>query len=213
MTRAAPLSVRPLTPERMDALGTALRGSWGATCWCMYPRLTGAAFRELRAEGRRAAMAALARRSRAPGLVAFSGEDPVGWIAVAPRGELARVAASRATPPVDDAPVWVVPCVTVRKDARGRGVALALVEAAAGWAAAQGAPAVEAYPRAGSGRVGDDSAYFGVEPLFRRAGFRVARGPLEDRPRNWPARLAMRIDTARAAPANRTRRRACPCTC
>ena len=38
---------------------------------------------------------------------------------VAPRGELARVAASRATPPVDDQEVWVIPCITVRTAADG----------------------------------------------------------------------------------------------
>ena len=38
-----------------------------------------------------------------------------------------------------------------------------------------GAPAVEAYPRAGSGRTADDNAYIGTEPLFRRAGFKVLK--------------------------------------
>ena len=60
-------------------------------------------------------------------------------------------------------------------------------------AAEQGAPAVEAYPRAGDKRTGDDSAHFGTEPLFRQAGFRVVRGPLENRPRNWIARVTMRV--------------------
>ncbi len=34
------LAFRPLTPRLMDALGTVFRGSWGAGCWCMYPRVT-----------------------------------------------------------------------------------------------------------------------------------------------------------------------------
>jgi GNAT superfamily N-acetyltransferase len=85
----------------------------------------------------------------------------------------------------------------VSKTARGRGIALALIEAAVAYAAGQGAPAVEAYPRAGATRTGDYNAYFGTEPLFRRAGFRVIRKPLEDRPRNWVPRVAMRIRAAR----------------
>jgi hypothetical protein len=48
-------------------------------------------------------------------------------------------------------------------------------------------------PRTGAERTGDDNAYFGTEPLFRRAGFRVVRNPLKDRPRNWIPRVAMRI--------------------
>jgi GNAT superfamily N-acetyltransferase len=129
-------------------------------------------------------MMKLAGRPRAPGLLAFEGDEPVGWIAIAPRTELARIEASRATPRVDDEDVWVIPCVTVRKAARGRGVALALIRAAVAYAAEQGAGAVEAYPRAGAMRTGDDNAYFGTEPLFRRAGFRVIRKPPDDRPRN-----------------------------
>ena len=164
----------------------------------MHPRLTEPQMRALPGSGplkerRRAALIKLARRRHAPGLIAFEGELPVGWVAVAPRPELARVDGSGATPRVDDLAVWVIPCVTVRKTARGQGVALALIRAAAAYAFAQGAPAVEAYPRAGDARTGDDNAYFGTEPLFRRAGFRVVRGPLENRPRNWTPRVTMRL--------------------
>lgn len=198
----SPLIFRPLTPCLMDAFGTVLRGSWGRGCWCMHPRLTDAQTRALPGSGsasqrRRGAMTKLARRRHAPGLLAFEGDEPVGWIAIAPRSELARIEASRATPPLDDADVWVIPCITVRKAARGRGIAIALIQAAVAYATEQGAPAIEAYPRAGAARTGDDNAYFGTEPLFRRAGFRVVREPLQNRPRNWIARVAMRIDAQR----------------
>lgn len=186
----------------MDNLGVVLRGGWGAGCWCMYPRQTDAQSRALPGRGpksqrRRVAMTALARRRRAPGLLAFDGDEPVGWIAVAPRTELARIETSKATPRVDDVDVWVIPCVTVRKTARGRGIAVALIRAAVEYAAGHGAPAVEAYPRAGSVRTADDNAYFGTEPLFRRAGFQIVRNPLADRPRSWVARVTMRIRTDR----------------
>lgn len=193
------LDVRPLTPGLMDELGAVFRGSWGRGCWCMYPRLTDAQLRELPGTGsasqrKRDAMTKLAR-GRAPGLLAFEGDAPVGWIAIAPRSEFGRIEASRATPRVDDIDVWVIPCVTVSKTARGRGVALTLIQAAVAYARENGAPAVEAYPRAGTARTGDDNAYFGTEPLFRRAGFEVIREPLKNRPRNWLPRVTMRIQT------------------
>ncbi len=202
MTHAPELVFRPLTPRLMDAMGTVLGGSWGASCWCLHPRLTDAEMRALPGAGamkqrRRAAMTNLARRRRAPGLIAFAGDAPVGWIAVAPRAELHRVDASRATPRVDDEDVWVIPCITVAKAARGRGVALGLIAAAVAYAAERGTPAVEAYPRAGATRTGDDNAYFGTEPLFRRAGFRIIRQPPKDLPRNWVPRVTMRVDVAR----------------
>jgi GNAT superfamily N-acetyltransferase len=157
----------------MDAMGAVLRGSWGAGCWCMYPRFTRAEMQRTRSRQRRAAMTKLARRRRAPGLLAFEGDEPVGWVAIAPRDDLGRIDRSRATPRVDDQDVWVIPCITVRPGARGRGIALAMIRAAVAYAAEQGAPAVEAYPRAGAARTADDNAYIGTEPLFRRAGFRL----------------------------------------
>src|SRR6187455_1672366 len=121
--------VRRLTPSRMDDLGAVLRGSWGRDCWCMHPRLTAADDRALPGPGtpkarRRAAMTALARRRRAPGLLAYRDGEPVGWVAIAPRPELVRIERSRAMPRVDDVPVWVIPCITVRPEARGQGVAV-----------------------------------------------------------------------------------------
>ncbi|MEM7119716.1 MAG: GNAT family N-acetyltransferase [Pseudomonadota bacterium] len=194
------LTIRPLTPALMGNMGDVLRGSWGASCWCMFPRLTEAQTRDLPGDGplkqrRRDAMEKLARRRRPPGLLAFIDSEPVGWVALGPRSEFGRVDASRATPRADDVDVWIIPCVTVAKSARGRGVAVALIRAAVDYAAKEDAPAVEAYPRAGTARVGDDNVYFGTEPLFRRAGFKVIRKPLKDRPRNWLPRVVMRVDT------------------
>ena len=201
-TNQESLEFRPLTPELMDDFGAVLRGNFGAGCWCMFPRLTESQSRALPGEGsvsqrRRVAMAELGARETAPGLLAYADGEPVGWVAVAPRDELTRVARSRATPRVDDEPVWVIPCVTVRKGYRGQGIAVALLRAAVDYAVTHGAPAVEAYPRAGDERTGDDNAYFGTEPMFRRAGFRVVREPLPDRPSNWLPRVVMRMEPPR----------------
>ena len=189
----------------MDCMGQVLRGSWGAGCWCMFPRLAGAA-NSIGSRGRREAMTTLARRRRAPGLLAFEGDEPVGWIAIAPRTEYRRIEQSRATPRVDDVNVWVIPCITVRPSARGRGIALALIRQAVRYAKKWGAPAVEAYPRAGNARTKDDNAFFGTEPLFRRAGFSVVRKRARRLPRNRVPRVTMRV-TCAADPARRVARR------
>jgi GNAT superfamily N-acetyltransferase len=202
--RPGELTIRRLTPGRMDDLGAVLKGGWGAGCWCMEPRLTTSMLRELPGEGsagerRRAAMTRLARRRRAPGLLGYLDGEVVGWCAIAPRSHLARVDGSRATPRVDDVDVWVIPCITVRRAWRGRGVAVALIRAAVELAASQGAPAVEAHPRADRRRIHDDFAHRGTVALFRKAGFRRIRGPLAGRPKNWAPRATMRVDCGGSA--------------
>ena len=122
----------------------------------------------------------------------------MGWIAVAPRSEFTRVVRSRATPPVDDEPVWVIPCITVRRAHRGRGIAIQLIQAAVAYASEQGASLVEAYARADHIRTGDDNAFYGTQEMFSRAGFEVVREPLPNLPRNWVPRVAMRMGTERA---------------
>lgn len=182
----------------MDDMQEVLRGSWGSACFCMFPRLTARLRRELPGPSgfgtrNRRAMTALARKRRAPGLLAYVDGEVAGWIAIAPRPDMARIETSKATPRVDDVEVWVIPCITVRRRSRGRGVAQALIRAAVAYAAEQGAPAVEAYPRAGDVRVHDDFAFIGTEALFRKAGFRRIHGPLDPLPRGWTPRVTMRV--------------------
>src|SRR5207253_1741088 len=99
---------------------------------------------------RRAVLAKLARRRHSAGLVAYDGTEPIGFISLGPRLDFSRIANSKATPPVDDVDAWVIPCITVRRGYRGRGAAIAMIQAAVDHAARHGAAAAEAYPRAQS---------------------------------------------------------------
>ena len=140
-------------------------------------------------------MTSLAGRDCAPGLVAFEGAEPVGWIAVAPRSELARVEASRATPRVDELDVWVIPCITVRKKARRRRIALALIQAADRFPPSMAPPPSRPTRARAPLVLPTTTSTSATEPLFRRAGFQVVREPLANRPKNAIPRLAMRIAT------------------
>jgi GNAT superfamily N-acetyltransferase len=200
--RDGKLTIRPLTAARVDDVKTVTRGTWGSTCWDLFPRYNAAQQRELGiTEGgpgtaesrRRAALAKLARRRKnSAGLVAYQSGEPIGWISLGPRYDFSRVDNSRATPPVDDVPAWVIPCITVRKGHRGQGVAVAMIRAAVEYAGKRGAPAVEAHPRAAGKRVHDDFAFFGTEAMFKKAGFRKIRGVLPKLPKGWTPRVTMR---------------------
>jgi len=204
--RHGKLEIRPCTAARVDDVKTVTKGTWGTSCWDLFPRYTAAQQRALGIKGgghddrRRAVLAKLARRRKnSAGLVAYENGEPVGFISLGPRHDYSVIAKSRATPPVDDVPAWVIPCITVRKQARGRGLAVALIRAAVDYAASHGAVAVEAYPRASSARVQDDYAFYGTQRIFRRAGFRVIARPPRDLPATWTPRVTMRLDCATAS--------------
>ncbi len=221
MPRAArdELEIRPLSPARAEDVKTITRGSWGSRCWDLFPRFTPAQQRELGITGaptaavdarRREIVARLARRrSHAPLLVAYVAGEPAAFVSLGPRVDYARIRSSRATPPVDDVPAWVIPCLTVRRGYRGRGLAIALLRAAVAYAGAHGAPAIEGYPRVAAKRLQDDYAFFGTEAMFRRAGYRRIRGLLPGLPRGWAPRVTMRAECRRPTSSRpRTRSRA-----
>jgi GNAT superfamily N-acetyltransferase len=216
MAKGAPdgeLRIRPLTAARVDDVKTVTRGTWGSTCWDLFPRYTPAQQRALGIIGgapgtaekkRREALAKLARRRKnSAGLVAYEGKEPIGFVSLGPRYDFARVMRSKATPPVDEVEAWVIPCITVRRGHRGKGVAVAMLRAAVDYAGERGAPAVEGYPRVDRSRLHDDFAFVGTEAMFRRAGFRKIRGVMSKLPKGWAPRVTMRRVTRRTAAARK----------
>ena len=176
------LTIAPLDPRRWPALED-LFGRAGASngCWCMYWRI-GPRYRERPRAENKQDLAELASSEQAPGLLAFDGDVAVGWCELAPRADLKWLAEARHFPPVDDLPVWSIPCFYIRRTHRGRGVTGALIEAAVQAAAAAGAPALEAYPvdTATLGHTGN--LFRGVASTFAKHGFAVVARPKPDSP-------------------------------
>jgi len=125
-----------------------------------------------------------------PGLLAYSGGEPVGWISVAPRREFGRVLRSPNLKPVPDQPagdvaraVWSIVCFWIPREQRRRGVAAALLDAAVAYAADQGAERVEAYPIDTRGaRASSAEIFTGTLEMFQRAGFADVRRRADKRP-------------------------------
>lgn len=170
------MTVVPVTPERWADMRTLFeqRGPRGGHrntpaygCWCMYWR-----DRSLEhGEPKRRAMEELVGGGSEPGLLAYDGDEPIGWVAVAPREEFhAIVDSPRYGPRDEDEGVWSIVCFVVDKPRRGEGVAGELLGAAVAHAFARGASAVEAYPHVTNG-----SDYMGGVELYRRAGFEKVR--------------------------------------
>ena len=176
------LAVLPVTPARwpdLEAIFAARGCSVARGCWCMAYRRSGALVvpkGKRRADVNRVALKRLVDSGTPPGLIAYRGREPVGWISIGPREDYAKLVRSPVMKAVDDKPVWSVICFVVPTEHRGQGVARALLAGAVAYARKRGATLVEAYPVDKPGRSADVNIWFGAKSMYDRAGFReVAR--------------------------------------
>ena len=168
----------PVTPDRFEDFADVVNKNRRAThCWCLSHRLQAKEIEELGGTGtgaRERAMRSLCEREHPPGVVTYLDGEPVGWCNIGPRSEITRLAKSALMRPVDDLPVWSIVCVVVRSGFRRRGVTEHLIEGAVAYAAANGAPAVEAHPvDTGDQRMDLTMAFVGTRGMFEKAGFAV----------------------------------------
>jgi len=185
------LEFHPLSPDRWSDL-EALFGPRGACggCWCMSWLLTQKVFAQQKGDGNRRAFRALVSAGSEPGIIAYAEGQPVGWCAIGPRERYLRLERSRTLARVDGQPVWSIVCFFVAKAFRRSGISVALIRAAAEFAASRGAKIVEGYPvEPYAAAMPAAFAWTGTVSAFRKAGFvEVAR-----RSRTRPVmRLALR---------------------
>ena len=143
-------------------------------CWCLSYRVASTENRALTGTARGDRVKQFVRQKPPPGVLAYDGDEVVGWAAVHPRADTS-FATNRRIPHVDGVDVWSVWCIRVRPGHRGEGISHALLEGAVDFARANGAPAIEGYPvDNGSEKVDLTMAYVGTRRLFQKAGFRMA---------------------------------------
>ena len=139
-----PIEVRPASEFEDVATMLGPKRQGANVCWCLSHRIPSKENAELRGAARGEKVAAL-MASGPIGVLAYDGDEVVGWAAVAPRAETS-FARSRTIPHVDDLDVWSVWCIRVRPGHRGKGVSHPLLAGAVEFARSQGAPAIEGYP-------------------------------------------------------------------
>ena len=178
--------IHPITPDRWNYL-LRLFGPNGAysNCWCTWCVLSNREGETAGASGRHTLLAKMVRNGSVPGLLAYSGEDPVGWVAVGPRDRYVPMIPprSRVFRPPDDRPSWAINCFFVPRQWRRRGVATALLQAAVDHARCGGAERIDAYPKdTSANRATSAELFVGSLRMFGDAGFgevsRTNRGPM-----------------------------------
>jgi len=170
-------TTKPLTPLTWSDF-EQLFGPHGACggCWCMWFRLTNREFEAQKGQGNKRAIHEIVQSGKSPGLLIYQQNKPVGWCAVAPRDEYARLQRSRILKPIDEKPVWSLVCFFIASEYRHQGLSKQLIRAAIEYVKRQGGHCVEAYPLDVDKSYADTFAYHGLASAFKEAGFiEVAR--------------------------------------
>jgi hypothetical protein len=202
VAKAPDLAIVPVTPERWRDLEKLFGPERGANsgCWCMWWRLSRSAWREMPKAERKARFRKVVTKGPPVGLIALRGDEPAGWVQVAPRGATpffnTSPVAAPSDPDGDLDKVWAVTCFYIAASERKSGVAHALA-AAAQHAFAQGASAIEACPKEAGERASGD-LFMGTPSVFRHLKFREVA-------RRAPARPLMRLERPKRRAARAAR--------
>lgn len=167
------MEIVELTPDTWPALEILFSANKTVgscfCCWFLRPHA------ELKAdwgEGNKEHLRALVLEKAPLGLLAVENDEPLGWVAVAPRAAYPRLATSPITRSDAGPDTWSVTCFFVHRAARRRGLAGTLLDAAVDWARTQGAAAVEGHPVDTEGeKRGSGDLYHGTLAMFLAAGF------------------------------------------
>lgn len=187
------IEVRPATVFDDVAAVIGPKRPTSNVCFCLSYRLLSSKENvALREPERSARVRELCALDPPPGVLAYDGDEPVGWAAVHPRADTS-FSKNRRIPHVDDVDVWSVWCFRVRPGHRKQGLVHHLLDGAVDFARSRGAPAIEGYPVDNRGEKVDlTMAYVGTRAVFESAGFTKASGT--DSVLAGHPRVIMRLD-------------------
>jgi GNAT superfamily N-acetyltransferase len=181
------IHIRPLEPGDWPII-VKLFGENGACggCWCMWPRVPrgGKLWEDLKGAKNRDRFRRLIQAGKVHGVLAFCGDEPVGWCSFGPRETFPRLDTVRALQHDWSEGTWSIVCFYIPAAWRSHGIASELAEAATKRALALGARAIEGYPvvpKSPSDPLPAAFAWTGVPALFEKAGYSELMRPKASR--------------------------------
>ncbi len=150
--------------------------------WWRIP-VHGKAWQEAKGDPNKNRFRTLIEAGEVQAVLAFAGEEPVGWLCFGPRKTFPYLDKSRVLQTDRSDDTWSMVCFYIPSRWRGQGVASQLLAAATKEAFALGANEIEAYPAVpSSGPLPAAFAYTGVPKLYQKAGYKKLRRPPGQRP-------------------------------
>ncbi len=145
-------------------------------CWCMYFRLPYREFQANKPVGNKVLAKKLVQKGKPYGLIGFLGDQPVGWIAMAPREDYMKIENSRTFKRIDDQPVWSITCFFIKREYRHKGLSKEMIRGAVGFAKKKIIKILEAYPAIPYAvNVPSPFLWVGILSSFLKNGFKVVR--------------------------------------
>jgi GNAT superfamily N-acetyltransferase len=175
---------RELTKDTWDDL-VSLFGEHRevADCWCMFFRGSRKEWEENKGAGNRSRLQEIVDKKNPVGLIAYSGNNPVGWCAVAPRIDYDALERSKFYKAIDNKIAWSITCFFTIKTHRKMGVTRFLITEAIKYARKSGAEVLEAYPSVPvEAVIPDVNGFRGFFKVFLDLGFTVASRLQENKP-------------------------------
>jgi GNAT superfamily N-acetyltransferase len=158
-----------------------------ARCWCQFFKVDNPTWNAQDVPAFEQALCEQqSERGAGPGVLAYLGDEPVGWCAVEPQTAYLRIVRPERGDLPAQAGTWAATCFVVRVGYRRKGVASALLAGAVEHARANGAVRVEGYPSVSEKKLSSADLYRGPRSVFEAAGFK----PVPES----TSRLAMRLE-------------------
>ncbi|MGB4826665.1 MAG: GNAT family N-acetyltransferase [Paracoccaceae bacterium] len=183
------LHIHPMTPDLTSDFVT-LFGPQGAChgCWCTAFLLRPKVRQAMTGNARREVMLGRIRQGPPPGLLAYHGKTPVGWMQIGPRSDVpewnnaGRVSSPLPDAPAEDPGVWAITCFFFATRSRGIGLSHPMLAAGIGFARAAGARVLEAAPMNRAKQSRSIGLFVGSSSVFQKAGFTTVATVKEGRP-------------------------------
>jgi predicted GNAT family acetyltransferase len=178
------ISIKELNPALWSDL-EELFGEKGACggCWCMYCRIEkGEKWSDVKGAEAKRRLKTMVQNGTVRGLLAYNGNEPVGWCTFGKRTDFSRLNRARSLKCDDAESVYSIPCFYIKSRFRKQGVATELLKAAVAILKAEGQNILEGYPvkptKPGNKNIPGAFAWTGTVPLFEKQGFALAGSPL-----------------------------------
>jgi len=148
-------------------------------CWCMWWRKeTSEPWKQFKGARAKETFKNLVQVGKAHGILAFVGDEPVGWCSFGPRQDFPSLEKVRAYKRDDTANVWSINCFFIHRRWRRKGLTRGLLSTVVEAIKKRGVKVIEAYPvttTKDGRRLGAMMAWTGPLKIFEELGFKTVQ--------------------------------------